>query len=225
VPFLRFTRDKRGYEHTYLVETFSRRGKPARTRILYWFRTPPGVRVGRVPFDPEVRQAIEERNPGIQFDWPTIIATPMPAPEPEPWWERRRAERIARQARRADDREPETALAESPEPEELPAATASEPEDASELEEELAVAAAPSDAPVTESASTTPPAAAVPDSLAGRRRRRRGGRRRGRRRPDEAGSPVNPGANLDLASETDTANRESESLDEEADPSSSSSEG
>ena len=51
MAFLRFTRDKRGYEHFCLVQpTTNRRGK-VRTRILYWFRTPPNVKVGREPFD------------------------------------------------------------------------------------------------------------------------------------------------------------------------------
>ena len=67
--FLRFSRDKRGYEHFYLVQpTTNRRGK-TRARILYWFRTPPGVRVGRLPFDADVQRTIEAQNPGVTFDW------------------------------------------------------------------------------------------------------------------------------------------------------------
>jgi hypothetical protein len=106
VPFLRFSRDKRGYEHTYLVQVTNRRGKSVRPRILYWYRTPPGVRVGRQPFDEDVRQALEAQNPGVVFDWGAIVATPFPPPElVEPWRERRRAERAARRSSRDDDQE------------------------------------------------------------------------------------------------------------------------
>jgi hypothetical protein len=104
VPFLRFSRDKRGYENIYLVHTPNRRGKPLRPRVLYWYRTPPGVRVGRPPFDEEARRRIEAQYPDVTFDWPTIVATPMPPPaENEQWRERRRAERAAKQAQRAEE--------------------------------------------------------------------------------------------------------------------------
>src|SRR5262249_56394763 len=83
MAFLRFTRDKRGYEHFYLVQpTTNRRGK-VRTRILYWFRTPPNVKVGRQPFDDALRRALEAQNPGIAFDWQKIVDTPIPSPHPD----------------------------------------------------------------------------------------------------------------------------------------------
>jgi len=102
---LRFSRDRRGYEHFYLVEP-DRHGK-GRERILYFFRSPPGVRVGRVPFDDELKGRIAAQNPGVSFDWPRLLATPIPPPaaEVERWRERReieRAEKAARAARRAD---------------------------------------------------------------------------------------------------------------------------
>jgi len=106
VPSVRFSRDKRGYEYVYLVHTPIRRGKPGRTRVLYWYRTPPGVRIGRRPFDEEVRQTLERQNPGIEFAWDTIINTPMPPPDMTEYWrERRRAEKVARQERRAVEAE------------------------------------------------------------------------------------------------------------------------
>jgi hypothetical protein len=101
--FLRFSRDKRGYEHFYLVQpTTNRRGK-TRARILYWFRTPPGVRVGRLPFAADVQRAIEAQNPGVTFDWKRLLATPIPPPsqDVERWRERRRLERAEKAARRA----------------------------------------------------------------------------------------------------------------------------
>jgi hypothetical protein len=80
LPFLRFARDKRGYETTSLVHAF--RGRQGRTRqkVLYWFRTPPNVKVGRPALDQEAIRWIEEHNPDIEFDWPKILeATPQPA--------------------------------------------------------------------------------------------------------------------------------------------------
>ncbi len=55
-----------------MVHSERRRGK-SRSRILYWFRTPPGVRVGRVALDEKVTREIEALNPSIEFDWPRII--------------------------------------------------------------------------------------------------------------------------------------------------------
>src|SRR5205085_5027747 len=95
VAFLKFSRDKHGYEHFYLLQPHNRgKGPP---RLLYWFRTPPGVKVGRSPFDPEARRALEARYPDVVFDWETIIHTPIPPPAAvEPWRERRRIERAFR---------------------------------------------------------------------------------------------------------------------------------
>ena len=91
MPHLRFTRDKRGYENTYVVHSERRRGK-ARQRILYWFRTPPNIRVGRVALDENAIRAIEECNPDIVFDWSEILeAQPPPTPPDTP--DRRRKPR------------------------------------------------------------------------------------------------------------------------------------
>ncbi len=49
-----------------------RRGK-ARSRILYWFRTPPGVRVGRAALDEDAIRLIEAHNPDVEFDWTRIL--------------------------------------------------------------------------------------------------------------------------------------------------------
>jgi hypothetical protein len=58
----------------------TRRGRP-RSRILYWFRTPPGVRVGRAALDEEAIRLIEEHNPDVEFDW-TRILKGQGSPEP-----------------------------------------------------------------------------------------------------------------------------------------------
>jgi hypothetical protein len=71
VVSLRVTRDKRGYEHIYLVADPRRRGR-ADSRLVYWCRMPGGLRVGREPFDPETREALERANPDLAFDWPGL---------------------------------------------------------------------------------------------------------------------------------------------------------
>jgi hypothetical protein len=68
VPFLRVLRDKRGYETTFLMHWF-REGNRQRSKILYVFRTPPGVRVGRDAIDPAIVREIEAQHPEIEFDW------------------------------------------------------------------------------------------------------------------------------------------------------------
>jgi hypothetical protein len=99
MAFLRFTRDKRGYEHFYLVQPSQRRGKST-ARVLDWFRSPPNVKVGREPFDEKIRRELEAQNPGVSFDWRKILETPIPSADAEKWRERRRAERAAKAARR-----------------------------------------------------------------------------------------------------------------------------
>ncbi len=65
---MRFTRDRRGYEHTCIMHAGRRHGKKE-GRLLYWFRTPPNVKVGRAPIDEEAIRAIEQQHPDLEFDW------------------------------------------------------------------------------------------------------------------------------------------------------------
>ena len=102
---MRFARDKRGYEYVYLVHDSARGGRPSRPVVLYWYRTPPGVKVGRPPFDEEVRQRLEAQNPEIRFDWRAITSAQPPPPDAEHWRERRRAEKAAKQARIKEERD------------------------------------------------------------------------------------------------------------------------
>ena len=74
MPFLRVIRDKRGYETTYLMHIY-RDGQRQRTKILYVFRTPGGVRVGRDPLEPEVQRQIEAQYPDIPFNWNVVRET------------------------------------------------------------------------------------------------------------------------------------------------------
>src|SRR5262245_30128124 len=101
MAFLRFTRDKRGYEQFSLVEQATNRRGKSRTRVLYWYRTPPNVRVGREPFDESVRRALEAQYPGVEFDWRKIVEMPIPSAEAERWRERRRTEKAEKAVRRA----------------------------------------------------------------------------------------------------------------------------
>jgi hypothetical protein len=94
VPFLRVIRDKRGYETTYLMH-WHREGNRQRSRILYVFRTPGGLRVGRESLEPDTVREIETRHPDINFDWKTLFANQQlveSAPESGRPRKRKRAE-------------------------------------------------------------------------------------------------------------------------------------
>jgi len=71
VPFLRLTRDRRGFENTFLLHADRPGDRP---RLLYWYRTAPGVLLGRSPLDEDAIRTIEEQHPDIDFDWPAILA-------------------------------------------------------------------------------------------------------------------------------------------------------
>jgi hypothetical protein len=70
MPFLRLTRDRRGYENTFLLHA-AHPGEPP--RVLYWYRSAPGVRVGRPALDEDAIRTIEEQHPDVDFDWPHIL--------------------------------------------------------------------------------------------------------------------------------------------------------
>ena len=201
MPFLRYARDKRGYEHVYLVQpTAGRKGK-VRARILYWYRTPPNVKVGREPFDEDVRRSIEKQYPDLQFDWPKLLATPKPAvvnTDIERWRERRRQVKAERAAAAAEAK----AEADEAEPADLSSSSEFTPRT------KTIVAAAETAAPAADGNAEAP-----------RKRRRR--RRRGRRpdRPGETvatpkaeatGESLEPTADSDEPSESDEVEPESE---------------
>jgi hypothetical protein len=105
VPFLRVLRDKRGYETTYLVHWF-RDGNRQRSKILYVFRTPPGVRVGRDPLDPDIVREIESLHPEIEFDWRALVENRQVidnTPDPR---RRGKGERETRKRRKDDEEAP-----------------------------------------------------------------------------------------------------------------------
>jgi hypothetical protein len=76
-----------------VVHSERRRGK-SRSRILYWFRTPPGVKVGRAALDEDAIRLLEELNPSVEFDWTRILkGQGVPTAEPRAPVEQRRSRR------------------------------------------------------------------------------------------------------------------------------------
>jgi len=198
MAFLRFTRDSRGYENFYLVEaTTNRRGK-TRSRVLYWFRTPPHVKVGRDPFDPGVREVDEQQNPDVEFDWRKILDTPIPSADAEKWRERRRLEKAEKAARRAAEvaepapEDPTAAVLEplSAESSNELAAPDSVPDPAAVIEPPEDVTEDDRPPHVLEAAAAAESAAPASTADAGRRRRRRRRRSRGGRPPEGSAPPV-----------------------------------
>jgi hypothetical protein len=68
MPFLRVSQDRRGYQHTFVLHNVHRRGR-TQPSVLYWFRSPPGLRVGRGPLDEEAMRQLETAHPAVVFDW------------------------------------------------------------------------------------------------------------------------------------------------------------
>lgn len=99
-----------------------------RPRLLYWYRTAPGIALGRPPLDEDAIRTIEEQHPDIEFDWPAILALSevmMPEEEEAPRQKapqgRKPGREYAREKRepRRDDRASEPTgpvEAEAPEP-------------------------------------------------------------------------------------------------------------
>ena len=71
MPFLRLTRDRRGTENTFLLHADLPGQRP---KLLYWYRTAPGIVLGRAPLDEDAIRTIEDQHPEIDFDWPAILA-------------------------------------------------------------------------------------------------------------------------------------------------------
>lgn len=44
-----------------------------RAKVIYWYRTAPGLRVGRPALDDGAMRTLEEQYPDIDFDWPYIL--------------------------------------------------------------------------------------------------------------------------------------------------------
>lgn len=214
MPFLRFSRDKRGYEHFYLVHVPSGRRGKGRPRILFWFRTPPNIKVGRRPFPDDVRRTLESAYPNIVFEWDKLEATPIPPADVERWRERRRAEREARQA------QPAELAAGSVEPDEDavegagPAPATEVPEVAEVGEQGSDVNDAEEDRPGQTAADFVKPLGVVsrPEGPPRRRRRRRG------RRPGWRPGGASTDAQVGAAGERRESSTTSDAADESSRP-------
>lgn len=117
MPYLRLTADRRGVEHTFLLHVAAPGEKP---KILYWYRTVPGVQVGRAALDDAAMRALEEQYPHIDFDWPYILdvgaMTPVEVEAPIPPRKRKPV------ARRAEIDDGSDATGEIPAPRPVPGA-------------------------------------------------------------------------------------------------------
>jgi hypothetical protein len=142
------TRDRRGFENTFLMHADRPGDRP---RLLYWYRTAPGIGLGRSPLDEDAIRTIEEQHPDIDFDWPAILAL-AEAMTPEEEAPARGAQQQQRQGRRQRNRDqkPQQARGQESEPdEESPSdraqeAQADEPTVETRIEPVARVTAAPS---------------------------------------------------------------------------------
>jgi len=82
LPFIRHTRDKRGYDTTYVMHAYRPQRGPQQTRVLYLFRSPSYVRLGRRALDDEAREALEHTHPDVSFDW-TVLGREATPPRAE----------------------------------------------------------------------------------------------------------------------------------------------
>jgi hypothetical protein len=73
VPFVRIVRDKRGAETTYIMHTYRSPQGTGDTRLLYMFRSPAHVTVGRRALDDEARAGLEHTHPDLSFDWQSLL--------------------------------------------------------------------------------------------------------------------------------------------------------
>jgi len=170
LPIVRLSRDKRGNDTVYLIEVATDGRKPGRTRVLYFWTAPPGLRVGRDAFDADRRRAIEAAHPDVQFDWDDLLTSleqaRQQAPPPgaltrrESWRAMRAARRSQRTAEAATD-------VDSPRPDDAPSR-------AEASHNGTAASDGPDD---EEQASGDDESSEEPARTASRRRRRRRSRR------------------------------------------------
>jgi hypothetical protein len=71
---LRVSRDKRGYDHIYLLLETRRKGRTV-TRLLYGGRWPSPMKIGCQPLDEATRKTLEQAYPDVTFDWVALQRT------------------------------------------------------------------------------------------------------------------------------------------------------
>jgi hypothetical protein len=164
--------------------------------LLYYFRTPPYVKVGRAAFDAEAMERLEQQHPDIKFEWDRILReAPQTLTEQEA--ARRKEQRDARDARRKRRRPVETgsaggAEAQAESPSDQPDATLQSVETPEDYEEDspagsdVITTGTPESSAVSAARDTCPATERV-------RKRRRRRRRRGKKPDGEPGSNPPPG--------------------------------
>lgn len=165
MPFLRLTRDRRGFENTFLMHADRPGDRP---RLLYWYRTAPGIMQGRAALDEDAIRTIEEQHPDIDFDWPAIIAlSEVMTPEdeaPPP-----RAQQPQRRDRKPRDRDRDRSSRAEPAAPAFPTGiepvpSAAAPQEPATMQRDDEVSAAPSDDAIEPEAAPR----GLVDELAGR---------------------------------------------------------
>lgn len=69
MPFIRHLRDRRGYETTVVMHGYRPAQGAPKSRVLYLFRSPAHIKIGREALDEEAREALEHTHPDLSFDW------------------------------------------------------------------------------------------------------------------------------------------------------------
>jgi hypothetical protein len=141
-------------------------------RILYFFRTPPAVRVGREAIDEEAMRLLEQHNPDVTFDWARLLkgaGAPAPLNSPDdrrPRRERREPHRQREQGRPA----PHGATPARPSPAEAEPFEPDEPFDPVEQSRDVQAGEPQPDEPVEPADSRDPvlpePAVELPERYA-----------------------------------------------------------
>ena len=84
MPFVRYARDRRGYETLYVMHAFDGPERNSRPRVIYACRTVPYAKVGRSTIDESVQRRLEQAYPHLAFDWPRLLKeAAQSAPRPE----------------------------------------------------------------------------------------------------------------------------------------------
>ena len=138
-----------------------------RPRLLYWYRTAPGIVQGRSPLDEEAIRTIEEQHPDIDFDWPAILAlADVMTPEEEA--PARPPQRQGRRQKGRDQRPPQGPRRREDNGDDAPASVEAAPSESIE-------SAVAEESPAEESPADLPPPIEIPppsnrlvEELAGR---------------------------------------------------------
>ena len=73
MPLIRLARDKRGLDTLYLLHHAANGRGETQLRVIYFCAGPQGLAFGRQALDPITQRALEQRYPGVVFDWPALL--------------------------------------------------------------------------------------------------------------------------------------------------------